>query len=126
MVQIHLLDNAISLSSWGKNISGELIYVRVWCYLAEYRDAFSLFDTEGDGKIDVEQIGSVLRSLNLNPADEDILKIEKDVGKLFPEHRSAFWTNTHGWFIALWSVIQGTLFTTLVFHQFGKYFLKEE
>ncbi|XP_015760375.1 PREDICTED: myosin-2 essential light chain-like [Acropora digitifera] len=46
----------------------------------EYRDAFSLFDTEGDGKIDVEQIGSVLRSLNLNPADEDILKIEKDVG----------------------------------------------
>lgn len=58
--------------------------------MAEYRDAFSLFDTEGDGKIDVEQIGSVLRSLNLNPADEDILKIEKDVGKLFLDHRSTF------------------------------------
>ncbi|XP_068715595.1 myosin-2 essential light chain-like [Montipora foliosa] len=46
----------------------------------EYRDAFSLFDTEGDGKIECEQIGSLLRSLNLNPDDEDILKIEKEIG----------------------------------------------
>ena len=53
----------------------------MWCHFTEFRDAFSLFDTKGDGKIDCEQIGSVLRSLNLNPDDEDIVKIEKDVGK---------------------------------------------
>lgn len=47
----------------------------------EYRDAFALFDEQGDGKIDCNQIGKLLRSLNLNPEDEDIRKIEKDVGK---------------------------------------------
>ncbi|CAH3185668.1 unnamed protein product [Porites lobata] len=46
----------------------------------EYRDAFALFDEQGDGKIDCNQIGKLLRSLNLNPEDEDIRKIEKDVG----------------------------------------------
>ena len=51
------------------------------CFHAEYREAFSLFDQHGDGKIDSDQIGSLLRSLNLNPDDEDIEKIEKDVGE---------------------------------------------
>lgn len=51
------------------------------CFLAEYKEAFSLFDNEGDGKIEPEQIGCLLRSLNLNPDDEDIIKIEKDVGE---------------------------------------------
>lgn len=51
------------------------------CFHAEYKEAFALFDTEGDGKIDSDQIGSLLRSLNLNPDDEDIDKIEKDVGE---------------------------------------------
>ena len=51
-------------------------------FLAEYKEAFSLFDDQGDGKIEPEQIGSLLRSLNLNPDDEDIVKIEKDVGEL--------------------------------------------
>lgn len=46
----------------------------------EYREAFSLFDDQGDGKIESDQIGCLLRSLNLNPDDEDIDKIEKDVG----------------------------------------------
>lgn len=51
--------------------------------IAEYKEAFSLFDNEGDGKIDPEQIGSLLRSLNLNPDDEEIEKIEKEVGELY-------------------------------------------
>lgn len=46
----------------------------------EYKDAFALFDSEGEGKIESDQIGCLLRSLNLNPDDEDIVKIEKDVG----------------------------------------------
>lgn len=46
----------------------------------EYKDAFALFDNEGDGKIESDQIGRLLRSLNLNPNDEDIVKIEKEVG----------------------------------------------
>lgn len=61
----------------------------------EYKEAFALFDTEGDGKIDSDQIGSLLRSLNLNPDDEDIDKIEKDVGNRrikFEEFLSIFLT----------------------------------
>ncbi|KAJ7384137.1 Myosin light polypeptide 6 [Desmophyllum pertusum] len=61
----------------------------------EYKDAFALFDNEGDGKIDSDQIGSLLRSLNLNPDDEDIVKIEKDVGDRrikFEEFLSIFMT----------------------------------
>ena len=50
-------------------------------FLAEYKDAFALFDNEGDGKIESDQIGRLLRSLNLNPNDEDIVKIEKEVGE---------------------------------------------
>ncbi|KAL9966467.1 hypothetical protein ACROYT_G024548 [Oculina patagonica] len=61
----------------------------------EYKEAFSLFDNEGDGKIDPEQIGSLLRSLNLNPDDEEIEKIEKEVGNKrikFEEFLSIFMT----------------------------------
>ena len=50
-------------------------------FLAEYKDAFALFDNEGDGKIESDQIGRLLRSLSLNPDDEDIVKIEKEVGE---------------------------------------------
>ena len=41
----------------------------------EYRDAFSLFDKRGDSKIDTDQIGDVLRALNLNPTEADVKKI---------------------------------------------------
>ena len=51
-------------------------------WLAEFKEAFSLFDDQGDGKIESDQIGRLLRSLNLNPDDEDIEKIEKSVGEL--------------------------------------------
>ena len=52
------------------------------CFHVEYKEAFSLFDDQGDGKIESDQIGRLLRSLNLNPDDEDIEKIEKSVGEL--------------------------------------------
>lgn len=45
----------------------------------EYRDAFALFDKRGDGKIDSDQIGDVLRALNLNPTEADVKKIVNEV-----------------------------------------------
>ena len=48
-------------------------------FLAEYRDAFSLFDKRGDGKIDSDQIGDVLRALNLNPTEAEVKKIIAEV-----------------------------------------------
>ena len=47
--------------------------------LLEYRDAFALFDKRGDGKIDSDQIGDVLRALNLNPTEADVKKIINEV-----------------------------------------------
>lgn len=45
----------------------------------EYRDAFGLFDKRGDGKIDSNQIGDVLRALNLNPTELDVKKVVAEV-----------------------------------------------
>lgn len=45
----------------------------------EYRDAFSLFDKRGDGKIDSDQIGDVLRALNLNPTEAEVKKIVQEI-----------------------------------------------
>ena len=45
----------------------------------EFRDAFSLFDKRGDGKIDSDQIGDVMRALNLNPTEAEVKKIVHEV-----------------------------------------------
>lgn len=45
----------------------------------EYREAFQLFDTVGDGKIECSESGDVIRSLDFNPASEDIKKVVTDV-----------------------------------------------
>lgn len=46
---------------------------------AEFRDAFSLFDKRGDGKIDSDQVGDVLRALNLNPTEAEVKKIVQEI-----------------------------------------------
>ena len=45
----------------------------------EYRDAFALFDKRGDNKIDSDQVGDVLRALNLNPSEAEVKKIVQEV-----------------------------------------------
>lgn len=45
----------------------------------EFRDAFSLFDKRGDGKIDSDQVGDVLRALNLNPTEAEVKKIVQEI-----------------------------------------------
>ena len=47
--------------------------------LAEYRDAFALFDKRGDNKIDSNQIGDVMRALGLNPTEAEVKKIRQEV-----------------------------------------------
>lgn len=46
--------------------------------MAEFKDAFTLFDRDGKGKIEYTQIKDLLRSLGLNPVGTDIDKIELD------------------------------------------------
>lgn len=76
------MDGKLLALKYKQYASGRCCYIWIFRNVyAEYKEAFALFDTEGDGKIDSDQIGSLLRSLNLNPDDEDIDKIEKDVGE---------------------------------------------
>ncbi|CAB4002527.1 myosin-2 essential light chain-like [Paramuricea clavata] len=47
--------------------------------IEEYREAFQLFDTVGDGKIECSESGDVIRSLDFNPASEEIKKVVIDI-----------------------------------------------
>ena len=43
--------------------------------IAEYKEAFQIFDRHGEGAISSKELGTIMRSLGLNPSDEDIKEI---------------------------------------------------
>ncbi|TFK60937.1 calmodulin [Pluteus cervinus] len=47
--------------------------------IQEYKEAFSLFDKNGDGKVTASELGSVLRSLGKNYSEAEILSQLKSV-----------------------------------------------
>ncbi|XP_064624270.1 calmodulin-like isoform X2 [Lineus longissimus] len=47
--------------------------------VAEFREAFALFDKNGDGQISVGELGIVIRSLGQNPTDKDLRQMINDV-----------------------------------------------
>jgi len=47
--------------------------------IEDYREAFQLFDTKGDGNIGSEDIGNILRALGTNPTQEDVKKIVSEI-----------------------------------------------
>ena len=48
---------------------------------SEMKDAFDLFDKNGDQKISVSELGMVLRSLGQNPTDKEVEEIMKKADK---------------------------------------------
>ena len=40
--------------------------------IAEFKEAFSLFDKDGDGTIDAKELGTVMRSLGQNPTEAEL------------------------------------------------------
>lgn len=40
--------------------------------IAEYKEAFQLFDTDGDGSITAIELGTVLRKFGMNPSDAEL------------------------------------------------------
>ncbi|OEU22277.1 calmodulin [Fragilariopsis cylindrus CCMP1102] len=40
--------------------------------IAEFKEAFSIFDRDGDGTIDSEELGTVMRSLGNQPTEEEV------------------------------------------------------
>jgi len=55
--------------------------------IAEYQETFGIFDSKGDNKIQVSQIGEVLRALGQNPTEAEVKKLSQ---QLRPEERINF------------------------------------
>ncbi|XP_029450589.1 myosin light polypeptide 6-like isoform X1 [Rhinatrema bivittatum] len=53
--------------------------------IAEFREAFQLFDKTGDGKIQLSQCGDVMRALGQNPTNAEVIKV---LGNPKPEELS--------------------------------------
>ena len=69
------------------SLSYETAQIRIIIF-AEMKDAFDLFDKTGDKRIDVKELGMVLRSLGQNPTDkhvEDVMKQADKDGKLIQQ-----------------------------------------
>ncbi|GAA6083599.1 calmodulin-1a, partial [Tachysurus ichikawai] len=47
--------------------------------ITEFREAFMLFDKNGDGSISTAELGSVMRSLGQNPTDTELYEIIREV-----------------------------------------------
>ncbi|KAG8793855.1 hypothetical protein FRC12_001304 [Ceratobasidium sp. 428] len=47
--------------------------------IAEYKEAFSLFDKDGDGTISPEELGTIMRSLGQKPSEDELQVIIKRV-----------------------------------------------
>ena len=47
--------------------------------VAEYQEAFQLFDKDGNGHIEAKELAEVLTALGQSPSEEDIVKMMKEV-----------------------------------------------
>ncbi|KAF9368730.1 hypothetical protein CPB97_004299 [Podila verticillata] len=47
--------------------------------LSEFKEAFSLFDKDGDGTITTKELGTVMRSLGQNPTEADLQDMVNEV-----------------------------------------------
>merc|ERR1711997_1177219 len=43
--------------------------------IEDFKEVFQLFDTKGDGRIQVAQVGEVLRALGTNPTEGEVKKL---------------------------------------------------
>ena len=46
---------------------------------SEWKEAFSMFDKNGDGHISQKELGTVMRSLGQSPTDAEVKKMIADV-----------------------------------------------
>ncbi|PXF47369.1 Calmodulin [Gracilariopsis chorda] len=47
--------------------------------IKEFREAFNLFDTDGDGSITMKELGTVMRNLGQNPTEEALRQMINEV-----------------------------------------------
>lgn len=55
------------------------VYLPQACLLTEFKEAFSLFDKDGDGTITTKELGTVMRSLGQNPTEAELQDMINEV-----------------------------------------------
>uniref|UniRef100_A0A8C6GAK3 EF-hand calcium-binding domain-containing protein 11 n=1 Tax=Mus spicilegus TaxID=10103 RepID=A0A8C6GAK3_MUSSI len=53
--------------------------------IAEFKEAFSLFDKDRDGTITTKELGTVMRSLGQNPTEAELQDIIREVDEMIKE-----------------------------------------
>ncbi len=48
-------------------------------WVSEFKEAFSLFDKDGDGTITTKELGTVMRSLGQNPTEAELQDMINEV-----------------------------------------------
>ena len=56
-----------------------MIQIAKWFVIAEFKEAFSLFDKDGDGTITTKELGTVMRSLGQNPTEAELQDMINEV-----------------------------------------------
>ena len=68
------------------NIQLKRQYIKTFVYISEYKEAFAMFDKDGDGTISTKELGVVMCSLGQNPTESELQEIINEVdidGELF-------------------------------------------
>ena len=56
-----------------------LLIIMAPYFLVEFKEAFSLFDKDGDGTITTKELGTVMRSLGQNPTEAELQDMINEV-----------------------------------------------
>ena len=71
MSKSNLTNSYNSLKKEEENLLEELSELEI----GEYKEAFQIFDKHGEGVISSKELGTIMRSLGVNPSDEDLKEI---------------------------------------------------
>ena len=53
--------------------------LKYYVYIPEFKEAFSLFDKDGDGTVTTKELGTVMRSLGQNPTEAELQDMINEV-----------------------------------------------